>query len=364
MENNIQFLLKHKHEIELLLLENNVKFEDFANDKSSVTESRPILSKESICDFLDEFENGRYVILNYQTDLKKDYFIDKYKPSDDVIDLLEENTHDIGEIYDVTDEEIVCANVLMPIKKSVTKLDHKDLSDINILNQNYKLSKIYKSDAKLVLKKVITVKDISEKDTVGATINGYIKTINELTDDKHIIKYMFDFSHIYKIQKYCDSGKILLDLQDVLNNKFSKLTEIKINQILDIESYKNRIINEYGSDIDDILKDIKKQYNIHDNFMVIIKEIIELCLRLYINKDNDKNTHELDGKLTALLPKEKIGDGIYAQITHKNLLIRHFKTHLHSDEEYDVKEKQQWSQMIMDMLKDRTLDDIFKLIPF
>lgn len=364
MENNIEFLLKNKQTIELLLLKSNKKYDDYLINNSSFESKKCMVELKDVNDILydDYYESGIYGFLNYQLNLKYDEMLKKNyeflnKPSivKKLIDTnnfkltneaIEQN-YGILELY----EKVVFTPRSKNLGDDISIVELKKYyllknSDINIVNEssydtiNIKLlpsdfivTKIYKLDNKPKLLNVMTKQDYIVEQNNDIFIK-YDKMIKQMcVDNKKMLNYMLNFDNIYKLCKLNDClENDNFNLSDLLEFDFSKyIDDIKTTNNYDMQEYNELIEKYYGLTLDDLFDEINEKYIIMEKTKPAIKIVLELMIRIFIDIKLNNKKFNLSKSILKYLPSSKEIDP-YVNLKSQILIDRHWRNLLAYDE--------------------------------
>jgi hypothetical protein len=364
MENNIEFLLKNKQTIELLLLKSNKKYDDYLINNSPFESKKCMVELKDVNDILydDYYESGIYGFLNYQLNLKYDEMLKKNyeflnKPSI-VKKLIDTNNFELTN--EATEQnygilELYEKVVFTPRSKnlgddiSIVELKKYYLlknSDINIVNEssydtiNIKLlpsdfivTKIYKLDNKPKLLNVMTKQDYIVEQNNDIFIK-YDKMIKQMcVDNKKMLNYMLNFDNIYKLCKLNDClENDNFNLSDLLEFDFSKyIDDIKTTNNYDMQEYNELIEKYYGLTLDDLFDEINEKYIIMEKTKPAIKIVLELMIRIFIDIKLNNKKFNLSKSILKYLPSSKEIDP-YVNLKSQILIDRHWRNLLAYDE--------------------------------
>jgi len=389
MEQNIKFLLKNKHTIELLLL-NNGKFYDDCLKQQSVFDNKCLMVEYSdvndiLCD--DSYEPGIYGFLNYQLDLKYDKMLSKNYEFNNktgivkkLLDKYRQNflenaiiqNYGLIEMYEkLEDNNIVELKKYHLLKNteinSINETEY-DKIVINMLPNDFIVTQIYKFDSKISLLTIMTKNDYIIESNDNEQFIKYDKLVRQLcADNKKMINYMTNFDNIYRLYRINNgiSESNYYNLNDVLDFNFSNvMNNFKSSNIYDVEEYQALIEKYFGLTLDDLFDEIMEKYNLMDKTKPAIKLILEIVLRLYIDIKLGFTRYNLTKNLLQYIPNQKNMD-VYSNIKSQTLIDRHWRNLLGYDEitiELETFDIKPMVLSIFNMLKKQNLDYILNYL--
>ena len=389
MEQNIEFLLKNKHTIELLLL-NNGKFYDDCLKQQSVFDNKCLMVEYSdvndiLCD--DSYEPGIYGFLNYQLDLKYDKMLSKNYEFNNktgiVKKLLDKDrqnfledaiiqNYGLIEMYEkLEDNNIVELKKYHLLKNteinSINETEY-DKIVIKMLPNDFIVTQIYKFDSKISLLTIMTKNDYIIESNDNEQFIKYDKLVRQLcADNKKMINYMTNFDNIYRLYRINNgiSESNYYNLNDVLDFDFSNvMNNFKSSNIYDVEEYQALIEKYFGLTLDDLFDEIMEKYNLMDKTKPAIKLILEIVLRLYIDIKLGFTRYNLTKNLLQYIPNQRNMD-VYSNIKSQTLIDRHWRNLLGYDEitiELETFDIKPMVLSIFNMLKKQNLDYILNYL--
>jgi hypothetical protein len=352
----IDFLLKNKHAIEMLLLKNNKTFEECLTSQSPFDNKIFMVEYTDVNDILydDSYENGTYGFLNYQMDLKYDKLFNRNysfynKPSivkkllnSDKTDLSEdakEQYYGVLELFEKSDNNIINLEKYYLIKGGninyVNNTDYKKIV-IKDLQSDFEITKIYKIDTKINLITIVSKDEYIIDNNCNEPFIKYEKLIKQnCSNNKRLMNYLLNFDSIYRLFKMLDTNSNsidLFDLNDVLEYDFSSIvTNIKVSNKYCKEEYDSLIEKYFGLTLNELFKDLLEKYNINDKIKQSIKLILEILIRLYIDIKLGNNKFNLSKTICQYIPTDIDGD-LYSHLKSQILIDRHWRNLLGYDE--------------------------------
>jgi hypothetical protein len=356
MENNIEFLLKNKQSIELLLLKNNKKYEDYLSNGEVSDNKKYMVELKDVNDILyDEYyEPGIYGFLNYQLNLKYDEMLNKNyefinkpgivkklidKNNFELTDEAIEQNYGLLELYEKLEKD----NSIIELKKyyllkncdinTVNETSY-DKIDIKNLPSDYVVTRIYKIDTKPRLLNVMTKQDyIIEQN--NEVFLRYDKMVKQMCGyNKKMLNYMLNFDNIYRLFKLNNSedNDNEFNLGELLEFDFSNfIGDIKTTNKYDMQEYNDLIEKYFGLTLDDLFDEINDQYKIMDKTKPAIKIVLELMIRIFIDIKLNNRKFNLSKSILQYVPSNKEIDP-YVNLKSQILIDRHWRNLLGYDE--------------------------------
>ena len=399
MEENSNYLLNYKHKIERMMISHNKKFENMLENKTK--EQLFILNDKDVNDILsnEEYDNGVYGFINYQTDLKIDKLLNKgytfYNKAciiKKVLDIKNNNFKEDGlknnygflQLYEKTDSEIKNINQYYLIKNgNINYLNNSDNTKIVLkdLPDEYIVTKIYKFvNDKIMLLTVMTKKDYYIEEEIDNI--EYIKYFNIVKQmcgtNERALRYLLDFDNIYKYRKIINKDNINanMDIDDILDFNFGKyIDNIKINNKYNVKEYDNILLNNFNFDIDEISNEINEKYDmmeLKDIFQIFFEILFRMYVEISNNISQDKShlscnsinirsiSYCLSKRLVFHIPINI--NGIYSQYTSKILIDRHWKKLLNYGDTNSNIDTKEIINTCFSMLKNMTLRNILEYV--
>ena len=388
MEENTEYLLKNKHNIELLLLNNNKLYNECLNNSSVFDNKVFIVDYSDANDILDDdcYEDGIYGFLNYQLDFKynkllkrkytfqnKSSIIKKILNEDqsDFSDEGNKNNYGLLELFEKKDGSIKIMKEYYALKNAnINYINDTKLNNIVIkdLSDDFKITKIYKIDSKIVLRHVMNKDEYIIESNENEQFIKYDKLVRHLcTCDKKLLDYMFNFDNIYKLRKLLNMESIndIFDINDVLDFNFIEhIDKIKIGNKYNINEYNGLIEKYFGLTINDIINDIIEKYNINIKIKSSIEMIFEIMIRIYIDIKLGNQSYNLSKNIIPYIPTDS-DSGLYSHLKNQTLIDRHWRNILGYDEitieifDFNIKPV---VQTIFQMLKKHNLNYVLQYL--
>lgn len=389
MEQNTEFLLKNKHTIELLLL-NNGKFYDDCLKYQSIFDNKTLMVEyndvnDILCD--ESYESGTYGFLNYQLDLKYDKMLTKNyefnnKPGivkktldTSKLNFLEDaitQNYGIIEMYEKQDDgtiiELKKYHLLKNTEINSINKSSYDKITIKMLQNDFIITQIYKFDAKISLLTIMTKNDYVIESNENDPFVKYDKMIKQLCgNNKKMINYMSNFDNIYRLNRINNTinENNYFNLNDVLDHDFSTvINNIKTTNTYGLEEYDALIEKYFGLTLDDLFDEILDKYNIMNKTKPAVKLILEIMVRLYIDVRLGNKRFNLSKNLVQYIPNQKDND-IYSNIKSQSLLDRHWRNLLGYDEitiEFNVFNIKPMVLSVFQMLKKHNMDYVLNYL--
>jgi hypothetical protein len=387
MEQNIDFLLKNKHTIELLLLKNGKKYDDCLNNQSSFDNKNIMVEYNDVNDILyDEcYEPGIYGFLNYHLDLKYDKMLSQNyefnnKPGI-VKKLIQKNnlseeaiTQNYGliEMFEKQKDGTIVELKKFHLLKN-TNINHinetqYDKIIIKTLPSDYVVTQIYKFDQKIMLMTVMTKSEYIMESNENESFIKYDKMIRQQCgDNKKMLSFMTNFDHIYRLNKINDdtNESDFFNLNDVLDYDFSAvLTNIKTTNTYGLEEYNALIEKYFGLTINDLFEEVLEKYDIMDKTKPAIRLILEIIIRLYIDVRLGNKRFNLSKNLVQYIPNQRDND-IYSHLKSQILIDRHWRNLLGYDEitiEFNTFDIKPMILSVFQMLKKHNMDYVLNYL--
>ena len=389
MELNIDFLLKNKHMIELLLLNNSKIYDDCLKQHSVFDNKILMVEYNDINDILcdENYEPGIYGFLNYQLDLKYDKMLIKNyefnnKPGivKKILDSTKMNfledaiaqNYGLIEMYEKQEDGIIVElkkyHLLKNTEINSINDTNYDKIVIKMIPNDFIVTQIYKFDSKITLLSIMTKNEYVIESNDNELFIKYDKLVKQLCiDNKKMINYMTNFDNIYKLNRINNgiNESNYLNLNDVLEFDFSDIiNNFKSNKSSNVKEYTELIEKYYGLTLDDLFEEILNKYSIIDKTRPAIKLILEIVLRLYIDIKLGCTHYNLTKNLLQYIPKQKNSD-LYSNIKSQTLIDRHWRNLLGYDEitiELDTFNIKPMVLSIFQMLKIHNLDYILSYL--
>lgn len=355
MEENTEYLLKNKHQIELLLLKNNKLFKDCLINTSHFDNKVFMVDFIDVNDILydDCYEDGIYGFLNYQLDLKNDKLLKrKYKfqnKSSIIKKILNEegtdfslegknNLYGLLELFEKKNGSIIILKEYYALKNAnINHINDTNLDNIiiNNLQDDFKITKIYKIETKVILRTVMTKDEYIIESKDNDQFIKYDKLVKQYClTNKKLFDYMYNFDNIYKLRRLVDYENInnLFDINNVLEFDFNIYVEkVKIGNKYNLVEYNSLIEKYFGLTIDEIFDEIIIKYKIDDKIKSAIKTVFEIMIRIYIDIKLGNQSYNLSKNIIPYIPVDN-ELSLYSHLKSQLLIDRHWRNLLGYDE--------------------------------
>lgn len=393
MQNDSAYLLNIKQGIERLLINNSKSYSELLNPKEvvQVIDKNIMVDDNDAVDILsnDDYEDGTYGFLNYKLNLQyddsfpvKEYtyhnkasIVKKIIKNNNLTEEGIEHNYGILELYSKEKEIITNLKKYYLLKGgNINYINSSNHDNINIesLNDDFIITKIYKIETKITLKTIFTKEEyfIKNDDDISEAepFIKYDKLVKQLcSNNTKLLNYMFNFDNIYKFNKIMDDGSIedTYDITDVLNHDFSKyIDNIRISNKYKMDEYNNLLNKYYSLSIDDIHQDICNRYVIIDKIRPALKILIDILFRMYIDitiSTTGKNIYNIPYNLHKdIIQYIPSGKCIFEQMSKQALIDRHWKKILllNNNNNLSNDDIKVVIQSIFHMLKTNTLIDV------
>ena len=358
-------LLLKKHEIELLLLNNNSTFEELS--------LKPICNKLFMVDitdvsdilYSDEWTDGVYGFLNYQFDLKNDKLLGRNHTinnkkliiNNDLSLEAKQDNYGILELFTKDKNEIKSINRYSLLKNgNINFINKTNYDKINIeeLSDDFIITKIYKIDGKkIIFQSQMTKNEYIIEDNNKKFID-YKTYMSNTCKDVEMLDYMLSFNNIDKLKRMINKNMNRHNIEDVVEYDFSKvINNIKITNRYDNKEYNELINKHFGYQYDVLYDSFILRYGIKNNMIESLKIVLEILIRIYIDIKLKNDSYCLNKSLTVYIP---LDDDIYLTTKNKTFISRYILKKITQDSIINI------VNLIFNMLKTTNLKTIITTI--